>query len=260
MSTPPRLFVESDLQTDGGVSLSSDQARYLNQVLRKKPGDAVRVFNGRDGEYSARIADFTKHGGELVCEAQTRAQAPSPDLHLLFAPLKRQRTDLVVEKATELGVTTIRPVFTSRTNADNVRVDRLRTISIEAAEQTERLDIPKIIEPLALEKVIDQWEPGRRLIFADEAGDNAEAPWGGSAGRAAPILEALTPHRGEGARWAILIGPEGGFSPQERSALRGLDFVTPVSLGPRILRAETAVLASVTIWQAILGDWHTKAW
>lgn len=257
MATTPRLFVDSTLEADGGVSLSEDQARYLGQVLRKKPGDVVRVFNGRDGEYAAHIADFTKRGGELVCQAQTRAQAASPDVHLLFAPLKRQRTDMIVEKATELGAARIQPVFTARTNSDHVRTDRLRAIAIEAAEQTERLDVPAVEEPAALESLLFRWPESRRIIFADESGDDDSRAWGGDAGRAQPIAAALQPFASQEVKWAILIGPEGGFTPEERAHLRTLAYVTPVSLGPQILRAETAALAALTIWQSILGDWRT---
>lgn len=257
MATTPRLFVESVLEADGGVSLSEDQARYLNQVLRKKPGDVVRVFNGRDGEYAARIAGFTKRGGELVCKEQTRAQAASLDIHLLFAPLKRQRTDTVIEKATELGAARIQPVFTARTNSDHVRTDRLRAIAIEAAEQTERLDIPAIEEPAPLDSLLFRWPENRRIIFADESGDDDSRAWGGDAGRAQPIAAALQSHASQDVKWAILIGPEGGFTPEERAHLRTLPCVTAVTLGPRILRAETAALAALTIWQSILGDWRT---
>ena len=256
MATTPRLFVDSVLEAEGGVSLSEDQARYLGQVLRKKPGDVVRVFNGRDGEYSAHIADFTKRGGELVCQVQTRAQATSPDIQLLFAPLKRQRTDLIVEKATELGAARIQPVFTARTNSDHVRTDRLRAIAIEAAEQTERLDVPVIEEPAPLASLLFRWPENRRIIFADESGDDDSRAWGGDAGRAPPIAAALQPYASQNTQWAILIGPEGGFTPEERAHLRTLPCVTPVSLGPRILRAESAAIAALTIWQSILGDWR----
>ena len=257
MATTPRLFVESVLEADGGVSLLEDQARYLGQVLRKKPGDVVRVFNGRDGEYSAHISNFTKRGGALVCQTQTRAQAVSPDIHLLFAPLKRQRTDMIVEKATELGAARIQPVFTARTNSDHVRTDRLRAIAIEAAEQTERLDVPLIDEPTPLDSLLFRWPENRRIIFADESGDDDSRAWGGEAGRAPAIAAALQPHASQDVKWAILIGPEGGFTPEERAQLRSLPQVTPVSLGPRILRAETAAMAALTIWQSILGDWRT---
>ncbi|MET0547083.1 MAG: 16S rRNA (uracil(1498)-N(3))-methyltransferase [Caulobacterales bacterium] len=256
MSATPRLFVDDDLSDGASLDLSDEHARYLNQVLRKKLGDPVRVFNGRDGEFEARVENFSKHGGSLTCEHRTREQTTSPDLHLLFAPLKRQRTDLVVEKATELGASVILPVFTARTNADTVRTDRLRAICIEAAEQTERLEIPQVGEPLTLDKALDNWPQDRRLIFADESGDDGAAPWGGATGRAAPILEALTPFKDKQSRWAILIGPEGGFSPDERSTLRTLPFVTSVSLGPRILRAESAALAAMAVWQSVLGDWR----
>ena len=256
MSPAPRLFVEQDLGEGARVDLSEDHSHYLAQVLRRKADDPVRLFNGRDGEYDARIVEVRKRQTTLLCGAQLLAQRASPDVHLLFAPLKRQRTDLVVEKATELGAARIQPVFTARTNSDHVRTDRLRAIAIEAAEQTERLDVPVIDEPAQLDALLFRWPESRRIVFADEAGDDDSRAWGGDAGRAPDIAAALQPFASEDAKWAILIGPEGGFTPQERTHLRNLPSVTPVSLGPRILRAETAAIAALTIWQSILGDWR----
>jgi len=256
MSPAPRLFVEPDLGEGARVDLTEDQSHYLAQVLRRKADDPVRLFNGRDGEYDARIVEIRKRQTSLLCGAQLRLQQASPDIHLLFAPLKRQRTDLVVEKATELGAARIQPVFTARTNADHVRTDRLRAIAVEAAEQTERLDVPAIDEPLSLDALLARWPDDRRIIFADEAGDDDSRAWGGDIGRAPAVAAALQPFLSQSAKWAILIGPEGGFTPQERAHLRNLASITPVSLGPRILRAETAAIATLTIWQSILGDWE----
>jgi 16S rRNA (uracil1498-N3)-methyltransferase len=256
MSTTPRLFVEPDLCEHARVDLSEDQAHYLTQVLRKKADDPVRLFNGRDGEYNARIIEVKKRQTSLLCTAQTRPQTASADVHLLFAPLKRQRTDIIVEKATELGAARIQPVFTARTNSDHVRTDRLRAIAIEAAEQTERLDVPAIEEPAALDSLLSRWPDNRRIIFADESGDDDSRAWGGDSGRAQPIAAALQPFASQDLKWAILIGPEGGFTPEERAHLRARPAVTPASLGPRILRAETAAVAALTIWQSILGDWR----
>jgi 16S rRNA (uracil1498-N3)-methyltransferase len=182
-----------------------------------------------------------------------RAARVTPDLDLLFAPVKRHATDLIVEKATELGVRRIRPVITQRTIAETVRLDRLRIITREATEQTERFDLPEILEPLALAKVLDNWDASRPLIYADEAGDDERAPWGGGSGRAAPIRDVMANIQAD--KLALLIGPEGGFAPQERDALRTLAFVMPISLGPRILRAETAVIAALSVMQAAWGDW-----
>jgi len=257
MATPPRVYLEADLSEGARVDLSEDQSHYLTQVLRKKADDPVRLFNGRSGEYGASIVEVKKRHTTLLCGAQLRPQSASPDIHLLFAPLKRQRTDMIVEKATELGAAHIQPVFTARTNSDHVRTDRLRAIAVEAAEQTERLDVPVIEEPEPLQSRLFRWPESRRIIFADESGDDDSRAWGGDPGRAPPVAAALQPFTSQDVKWAILIGPEGGFTPEERMHLRGLLHVTPISLGPRILRAETAALAALTIWQSILGDWRT---
>jgi len=254
MSATPRLHVAPDLGVGHTITMDGDQAHYLSRVMRLAPGDAVRVFNGRDGEFAASIAQSTKSTVQLAIGDQTRSQAKAPDLWLLFAPLKKDRTDFLVEKAVELGVAEIRPVITERTNADTVRVDRLGKIAVEAAEQTERLDVSPVREAQKLWSALDGWDARRSLIYADEAGDDAGRPWGGEAGKARP-LEAVLRELGDGPA-AILIGPEGGFSPAERSRLRGLPFVKPVGLGPRILRAETAAVAALAIWQAIRGDWR----
>ena len=253
MSATPRLYLSADLSTQARFDLDQDQAGYLFRVLRLTEGASVRVFNGRDGEWSARVDHIGKRGGALVCRRQERTQAASPDIWLLFAPLKKARTDFVVEKATELGVRRIAPVTTARTQSDRVRVDRLERLAIEAAEQTERLDLPLISPPQGLRTYLADWPEGRRLFYADEAGDDGAKPWGGEVGRAAP---ALTAFQGAGpGPAALLIGPEGGFAPEERAQLRAQPFVTPIGLGPRILRAETAVAAGLALWQAACGDW-----
>jgi 16S rRNA (uracil1498-N3)-methyltransferase len=211
------------------------------------------VFNGRDGEHDASIAAAAKSSFTLKLGKRTRAQHAPCDLWLLFAPLKKARTDFVVEKGVELGVAEIRPIITDRTDADTVRTDRLQRIAIEAAEQTERLDVPPVREAVKLTQALASWDAGRMLIYADEAGNDGGKPWGGEAGRAPPMAEVLR-QAGKG-RAAILIGPEGGFSPGERKRLRELPQVKPVSLGPRILRGETAAVAALSLWQAICGDW-----
>ncbi|MGF1464439.1 MAG: 16S rRNA (uracil(1498)-N(3))-methyltransferase [Maricaulaceae bacterium] len=250
---PPRLFHDAPLVEAAEIALDKDAAHYLGGVLRKGPGDRVRLFNARDGEWAADIVALDRKGGTVAVRDRLRAPAPVPDLDLLFAPLKKSRTDFVVEKATELGVKRLRPVLTARTIADKVRPERLAMLAREAAEQTERLDVPEIADAEPLAKALDHWNPARRLIYADEAGDDAHAPWGGSTGRARPILAAL--QAAERGPWAVLIGPEGGFTPQERERLRSEPFVVPVSLGPRILRAETAAVAALSLVQAVLGDW-----
>ncbi|MEZ6024391.1 MAG: 16S rRNA (uracil(1498)-N(3))-methyltransferase [Hyphomonadaceae bacterium] len=231
------------------------QARHVGTVPRLGEGDALRVFNARDGEWNARITAKTKRGMSVAVEALIREARSPPDLDLLFAPVKRHATDLIVEKATELGVLRIRPVITQRTIAETVRLDRLAAIAREAAEQTERFDAPEICEAQTLPRALDGWDASRPLIYADEAGDDADAPWGGEAGRAAPVLDVVSQLSGAGAL-ALLIGPEGGFTPEERRMLRALPFVRAVSLGPRILRAETAVIAALSVIQAHWGDWR----
>jgi 16S rRNA (uracil1498-N3)-methyltransferase len=243
----PRLFVEASLAPGAAVTLNETQARYLQTVLRLGPGARALLFNGVDGEWAAEVKKTGKRDAGLVCVERTRAQTFPPDLVLLFAPVKRQGTDLIAEKATELGVRVLQPVLTRRTQSETVRADRLRAIAIEAAEQTERLDVPEICEAAPLGAVLGAWDKNRRLLFADEAGEAAPIAAAVSAPAIAPA--------GEGRRLALLIGPEGGFEPDERRLLRALPFVTPVSLGPRILRAETAVIAALALIQAHWGDW-----
>lgn len=238
-----RLCVTHDLAPGAELKLDEGQSRYLAAVMRLAAGDELLVFNGRDGEWRARLAVVGKKAVTLQADQQVRPQAIGPDLDLLIALVKRARLETIVEKAAELGARRVRPLITERTNADHTRVDRLQAIATEAAEQTGRLDVPQVLEPVRLEKLIGGWEDGRRLLFCDEAGD------------ALPALEAL---KGQAAAaWAILIGPEGGFSPKERAMLRSLNFATPATLGPRILRADTAAISALTLWQAALGDWRT---
>jgi len=249
-----RLFVDGNLGAGEPLEPRPEQARYLTQVMRLGVGGQILAFNGRDGEWRARIAEFSKRGCVLVPEAQTRRQAFGPDLELVVALVKRGPLETIVEKAVELGVARIRLVITRRTNADHANSSRLRAIASEAAEQTGRLDVPDILEPLKLERLLDGWEAARRLMFCDEAGDDPAAEWGGLTGRGPSALLALAGQ--ESGPWAVLIGPEGGFAPEERARLRGLACVTAVSLGPRILRADTAAISALTLWQSALGDWR----
>jgi 16S rRNA (uracil1498-N3)-methyltransferase len=252
-----RLHVPYPLSQDAAVAPKPDQARYLTQVMRQTVGGEVLLFNGVDGEWRARLTEVSKRGCILVAQAQTRPQASGPDLDLVIALVKRARLETIVEKATELGARRIRLVTTRRTNADHTNVSRLQAIATEAAEQTGRLDVPQVLAPEKLEQMLYSWEAGRALMFCDEAGDDSSAQWGGAQGRAKPALEAL---RGAaGGPWAVLIGPEGGFAPEERERLRSLPTVTPVTLGPRILRADTAAISALTLWQAALGDWAGQA-
>jgi 16S rRNA (uracil1498-N3)-methyltransferase len=236
-----RLFVEGDLGPGIPVALSRDQAHYLFGVMRLGQGGAVLVFNGRDGEWLAEAVEVGKRAGALACRDRTRPQSLPPDLWLVFAPIKKARTDFIAEKAAELGCRRLVPVFTRFTNSERVNAGRLRAHGIEAAEQCGLMSVPEVAEPVSLAMLLDGWDPSRRLMFCDESGAGA------------PALEVLRA-AGPG-RWAVLIGPEGGFSPGERERLRSLPFAHAVSLGSRILRADTAAVAALTLWQAVLGDW-----
>ena len=188
----PRLLIDQDLRAGAEIALDEGQARHVGTVLRLGVGGVLRPFNARDGEWRARVTVREKRGMRVVLDTLLREAKPSPDLDLLFAPVKRHATDLIVEKATELGVRRIKPVVTQRTIAETVRVDRLESIAREAAEQTERFDAPEIFEAQALHKALDGWDAARPLIFADESGDEDNKAWGGDAGRARPIGEALS--------------------------------------------------------------------
>jgi 16S rRNA (uracil1498-N3)-methyltransferase len=252
-----RLFVPDPLSAGAGIEPTPDQARYLTAVMRLSVGDALLLFNGRDGEWRARVAAVSKRGCTLAAQDRTREQQSPPDLDLVVALVKRARLETIVEKAAELGARRVRLVTTRRTNADHTNVGRLQAIATEAAEQTGRLDVPEVTAPVALDRLLAGWEAGRRLMFCDEAGDDAQAEWGGENGRARPALDALA--GAPAGPWAVLIGPEGGFAPEERARLRGEGFVTPVTLGPRILRADTAAIAALALWQAALGDWRSES-
>lgn len=236
-----RLHVDSPLTLAATLALDEPQSHFLAHVLRAKAGDRVRLFNGRDGEWSAVVSDVAKRTVTLTLEAQTRTQEGVPDLWLLLAPIKKTPLDYIVQKATELGVARIAPVITRRTIVERVNLDRMRANAIEAAEQSGRLTVPEIVEPRDLAKLFADWKPERRVMFCDEARD------------APPAAAALA--KQSRAPWAILTGPEGGFDPAEREMFRGLSFVVPVSLGPRIMRADTAALAAITVWQSTQGDW-----
>jgi len=241
-----RLFVPHPLKAGAGVAPTVDQSRYLTAVMRLNVGDEILVFNGQDGEWRCSLAEAGKRGCLLKAEEQTRPQAYGPDLDLVIAMVKRGRVETIVEKAAELGTRRVRLTQTRRTNVDFLKLGRLDAIAIEAAEQTGRLDVPAVDDPQKLDKILDAWDPARTLIFCDEGGD------------ARPLIEAAAPReRGDApGPAAILIGPEGGFAPEERERLRSLPFVIPVTLGPRILRADTAAIAAMTLWQAVAGDWR----
>jgi len=242
-----RLYVEVALGEGARVAPGESQTHYLLHVMRAKVGDRVSLFNGRDGEWLARIAETSKRGCLLECERLTAPQAEAPDLWLVFAPIKKTPADYLTQKATELGVRALQPVITRRTIVTRVNTERMHANAVEAAEQSGRLSVPEIREPLAFDKLLAAWPAERRILFCDEAGATA------TAGEAPSIAEAL--RDAPNGPWAIVTGPEGGFDPTERAALRALPFVTPVSLGGRILRADTAALAALSVWQALRGDW-----
>jgi 16S rRNA (uracil1498-N3)-methyltransferase len=240
-----RLYVTAPLAAGLAVPLDADQVHYLRAVLRLGPGGRLSLFNGTDGEWRGHIVELGKTKGLVALEAQTRPQDAPRDLWLAFAPIKRARIDYIAEKATELGVTRLLPVLTRRTNVGRVNVERLQAHAREAAEQTERLDVPRVEVPQPLDRFLDRFPPGRRLMLCDETG---QAPSIGAV-LADPAAAAID--------WAILTGPEGGFAPEELDALRKLPFVTAVGLGPRVLRADTAALAALAVFQALAGDWNT---
>jgi 16S rRNA (uracil1498-N3)-methyltransferase len=241
----PRLFIEQPLAAGAIVPADERSLHYLRNVMRRAPGDALVLFNGRDGEFEAEIASLDKRKAELKVTRLRRAQDRVPDLVLCFAPLKKDAIDFLVEKATELGVAAFQPVITRRTVPSRLNLERLRANAVEAAEQTERLTIPEVRAPVSFDGLVSSWEPTRHMILCAEAGPVLPI---------ADALKALTLHVRGPNTWAIFCGPEGGFHVSELDRLRILPFVTPVGLGPRILRADTAALTALSVFQAILGD------
>ena len=237
-----RLYVEAGLAAASRVVIEDGQAHYLLHVMRAKLGDYIGLFNGRDGEWLAEVADIAKRTCTVTCTVQIAPQTEVPDLWLVFAPIKKTPADYLTQKATELGVRVLQPVITRRTIVTRVNTMRMRANAVEAAEQSGRVSVPDIREPLAFDKLLANWPSGRRILFCDEAGG------------CVPIAEALAVAPRE--PWAVFIGPEGGFDPAERAHLRALPLVTPVSLGSRILRADTAAVAALSVWQALAGDWR----
>ena len=240
--TSERLFVDAPLKAGGTVTCKPEQVNYLVNVLRLKAGAELLVFNGRDGEWRARLEPGGKRSAQLEVLAETRPQTVGPDLDYLFAPLKHARLDYMVQKATEMGARRLRPVLTRHTIAGRVNLDRMRANAIEAAEQCGVLSVPDVMEPGKLMTVLDHWEPSRTLIFCDEG-----------AAVANPVEALATVPAGP---LAVLIGPEGGFSQEERAAIAAKPFVRRISLGPRILRADTAAVAALAVVNAVLGDWR----
>lgn len=240
--TSERLFVEAPLAEGASVACAPEQVNYLINVLRLKVGAALLVFNGRDGEWRARIDQVSKRAVVLVAEAQTRPQSDGPDIDYLFAPLKHARLDYMVQKATEMGVQRLRPVLTRRTIAERVNLDRMRANAVEAAEQCGVLRVPEVLEPVKLAAVLEAWDGERVLIFCDEG-----------AAVANPMVALGEIERGP---LGVLIGPEGGFADEERDAIRSRPYTRVISLGPRILRADTAAVAALALVNAVLGDWN----
>jgi 16S rRNA (uracil1498-N3)-methyltransferase len=242
-----RLYVEAELDTGRELGLDHAQAHFLRSVLRLARGARLAVFNARDGEWLARIDGLGKGWCSLEVESQRRAPGPEPDLWLVFAPIKRARIDFIAEKAAELGCSLLQPVTTRYTAVSRVNRERLAANAREAAEQCGRLSVPEVREPLDLGALIAGWPQDRRLLLCAETG--------GARPIADVLFEARDAETETGAApWAVMSGPEGGFAQSELDALRELPFVTPVGLGPRLLRADTAALAALACWQAVLGD------
>lgn len=234
-----RLHIDQPLPRPA-VELGPEQTHYLRHVLRQEPGQAVALFNGRDGEWEARIEAFGRERCTLSVGRQRRAQTAEPDLWLVFAPIKRARLDTAIEKATELGVGTLQPVLTQRTIVERVKPERWRAIAIEAAEQCGRLSVPAILPPLPWARLWEEWPAPRRALVCDPRTDE-------------PIAAALA-RLGPAGPWAVVTGPEGGFAEAELDAISQLPFVNRVGLGPRVLRADTAGLAAIAILQALTED------
>lgn len=239
MTAKIRLYVDAPLGLGQSVLLTKEQAHYLFGVMRLSLGAFVALFNGRDGEYQAEVVEAGKRKGVLMCREHSKPLQMPPDLWLLFAPIKKARTDFIVEKAAEMGVARICPVQTEFTNSERIRRDRLQAHAVEAAEQCGGTFVPEVADLEKLDKVLDSWPEDRALVFCNESLVGAR-----QALAANPQCKA-----------AILIGPEGGFSEKERKRLEKLPFVTQISLGPRILRADTAAVAALTLWQTTNGDW-----
>ncbi|MFE0756664.1 16S rRNA (uracil(1498)-N(3))-methyltransferase [Inquilinus sp. NPDC058860] len=235
-----RLFVDTPLAAGQPVPLSDAQTHRLRGVLRLEAGAAIRLFNPRDGEWRARLGNFRGNkDGHAVADERIRPPEPVSDLWLCFAPVKKDAVDAVVEKGTELGAAVLQPVFTRFTDVQRVNLDRLRAHAVAAAEQCERLDVPELLDPVGLDALLAGWPAGRTLLVCAEAGT------------ARPIAEAAAEASGPA---ALLVGPEGGFAPAELDALIRHEFVRPVGLGPRILRADTAAIAALAVWQMLAGD------
>lgn len=241
--TTPRLHLEGSFEPLKELTLEKEQSHYLTHVLRLQPGDAVAVFNGTEGEWLAYLIAAGKKAASIRLERRTADVKPPPDIDYVFAPLKHARLDYVVQKATELGARRLRPVITQRTIAERVNLDRMRANVIEAAEQCNLVYVPEVLEPAPLHKVLGAWDQARALIYCDEAAPIANP---------AAALGHITPPA------AVLVGPEGGFTQEERQQLLSMPNVTAISLGPRIMRADTVAIAALALVQATIGDWINR--
>jgi 16S rRNA (uracil1498-N3)-methyltransferase len=237
-----RLFVQAPLAQDAEIAIDAAKAHYLTHVLRLKPGDSILLFNGEDGEWRAELFGAGKGYVPLRAIEQTRSQQEGPDLVYAFSPLKRARLDYMAQKATELGANRIQPVIMRHTIAERVKAERLAANAVEAAEQCGILRVPEVVEPVKLPELLQHWESDRLLVFADEQAEHGSA------------IEAL--RQAEPGKLGVLIGPEGGFHADERALLLEKPFVLPISLGPRIMRADTAGVAALALVNAVLGDWR----
>lgn len=245
VNSKARLYVDASLSKDVPIVLDRDQSHYLSNVMRLKVGEAIVVFNGRDGEWHTEIVETTKRQVTLEAVEQVKKQQAEPNLWLAFAPIKKARLDFIAQKATELGVSHMVPVMTRRTIVDRVKTERMTANAIEAAEQCERMNVPTVDEPIKLEKLMADWPPERKIMFCDED----------LSGTTVHTALAECDDKTDPSPWAIFIGPEGGFDEAERKLIRSHPNCVTVSLGPRILRADTAAMAAISLWQSTLGDW-----
>lgn len=241
--TLTRLYVDQALKSGAEVDLSREQIHYLNTVLRMSTGDQLRLFNPDDGEWQAEILDLGKRAASLRVIKRLREFYRVPDIWVCFPPVRKHRNMFIIEKGTELGVRAFQPILTNRTQHAKTNLGKMQAHIVEAAQQTERLCLPSIMPSQSLDECLASWDPSRSLIMADEAGD------------CPPAFDVLKNTSGPA---ALMVGPEGGFTPEERQRLRDHPSVTPVSLGPRILRADTAAISLLTLWQAVQGDWREK--
>jgi 16S rRNA (uracil1498-N3)-methyltransferase len=250
----PRVHVDAPLNTGARVALDGNQTNYLRHVLRLKPGDTVLVFNGRDGEWRAELTDTGRRGAAVVIAERLRAQTPAGDLHYLFAPLKHARLDFMVQKGVEMGVSRLQPVLTRHTQVARVNLERMRANAVEAAEQCGILNLPDVVAPVSFDAALAARDPARLLVFCDEAAD-VKDPVAALAGAGVAGGRGAVAGNGAARPLAVLVGPEGGFSEDERAALSRERNIVRLALGPRILRADTAAIAALALVGAVLGDW-----